>query len=297
MKRANSFKMDTLLGHEFKVQNKGLVRVIDYMGNDAAIVQMARCSYGEGTKTVNEDRGLIRYLMEHAHTSPFEGCVIKLHLKMPIFVARQWIRHRTASLNEYSGRYSEMKDEFFFPEFETIKAQSKTNKQGSDGALDQGDVATWLHSLERGQREAYDTYQYALDHGVSREMARINLPLSIYTEFYWQMNLHNLLHFLKLRCDSHAQKEIRDYADVILDLVREWVPLTAEAFDDFVLEGEKLSRMELAVVRKAYSMTKTQYSEYYLVDTEGMTKRQAEAFCKKVGAEFLPKKKEEGNAG
>lgn len=285
--RAESKELNEIIRKIFPVQNLGHVRVIDYMGNDNAICQMARVSYGEGTKSVNEDRGLIRYLMEHKHTSPFEGCVIKLHLKMPIFVARQWVRHRTAAMNEYSLRYSEMKDEFYVPALDEIQLQSTTNKQGSEDGLNEN-VQKGFQSVTDGlNTEAFARYQEALDEGIAREMARINLPLTSYTEFYWEMNLHNLLHFLRLRCDSHAQKQIRDYADVILhEIVKHWVPVTYEAFNDFIMQGTTLSRVEKEIIRKVFSNSNVGFSEAYL-RAEGLTKRQAKAFCDKVKAFYI----------
>lgn len=242
-----------LIDQEWTVHKEGFIRVVDIMGDDEAVVQMARTSYGKGTKTVNEDRGLIRYLMRHAHTSPFEGAVIKLHIKMPIFVARQWIRHRTASLNEYSARYSEVKDSFFIPQMGEVMGQSKTNKQGSQGALSNEDQQDFIDETELTAKEAYTEYQHQLEKGVSREMARINLPLSCYTEMYWQMNLHNLLHFCKLRSHPHAQKEIRAYSDIILhEIIKEWVPHTYEAFIDYVMEAAHFSNKEMDLVRKMF---------------------------------------------
>lgn len=285
--RASSSELDTILGKTFPVQNLGHVRVIDYMGNDNAIVQMARVSYGEGTKTLNEDRGLIRYLMEHKHTSPFEGCVLKLHLKMPIFVARQWVRHRTAAMNEYSARYSEMRDEFYHPELSEIQLQSTSNKQGSEAGLD-AENQQWFQSITKASSQlAMEDYKEALDKGVAREMARINMPLSAYTEFYWEMNLHNLLHFLRLRCDSHAQKQIRDYADVILnEVVKLWVPHTYEAFVDFVMEAVTLSRMELQFLKSLLDNNFGEDRAFLLSDLKknNLSQRQAIAFSKKLGA-------------
>lgn len=287
--RNNSPELDLILEKEFRVQNLGFVRVVDYQGNDQSVVQAARCSYGKGTKTVNEDRGLIRYLMEHKHTSPFEMCSITLHLKMPIFVARQWIRHRTVSLNEYSARYSEMRDEFYHPELDEIQLQSTTNKQGSEEGLEQANQE-WFQGITKASGQlAMEDYKEALDKGVAREMARINMPLSSYTEMYWKINLHNLLHFLRLRCDSHAQKQIRDYADVILnEIVKVWVPHTYEAFIDFVMEARCFSRMEMAFLIK---LLETNFGEarallFSDLKEQGMSKRQAEALAKKLGAEF-----------
>lgn len=253
--RPNSPELDAILGQPFECLDKGFVRVIDYMGNDAAIVQMARVSYGEGTKTVNEDRGLIRYLMRHDHTSPFEGCELKLHLKMPIFIARQWIRHRMASLNEYSGRYSVMKDEFYFPHQANIAVQSEENKQGRGAAMDIETAERFLETLQGACTHSYADYQDAIEAGVSREVARIGLPLNLYTEFYWKIDLHNLLHFLRLRADSHAQYEIRVYAETIKDIVRQWVPHTYEAAVDYRFNAVKLSAGAIDAVRHLITNT------------------------------------------
>jgi len=270
-----------MLGHQFPVHNLGHVRVIDYMGDDNAIVQMARVSYGEGTKTVNEDRGLIRYLMAHRHTSPFEGCVVKLHLKMPIFVARQWVRHRTASMNEYSGRYSEMKDECYLPDLDYILAQSKTNKQGSAGELDQEFKERFREVFENDQKEIFSHYKEAIVMDVAREMARINLPLSTYTEFYWQMNLHNLLHFCSLRSDPHAQREIRDFSDIILhEIIKAWVPHTYEAFMEYVMNAQSFSATELSIMKDM--LAGEVYEPQQLPSWANLSKREQEAFLKKV---------------
>lgn len=228
------------------VLDHGFVRLVDWMGDDTAVVDAARVSYGPGTSRVSDNRNLIRYLMRHRHTSPFEQCEIKLHLKMPIFVARQWIRHRTASLNEVSGRYSVIKDEFYLPGAEGWRTQSTTNKQGSDGAHQLGFMIdseyTDLFSSIK------DTYTIAIDKGVAREQARIALPLSTYTEFYWKIDVHNLLHFLSLRMDDHAQQEIRVYAEAIAEIVSEWMPETWQAFVDYRLDAVTLTRLDVAIL-------------------------------------------------
>ena len=249
LERCSSPALDAILGVPFKVLDKGFIRVIDYMGDEAAVAQMARVSYGKGTKSINEDKGLLRYLMRHRHTSPYEGNEIKLHIKMPIFVMRQWIRHRTANVNEYSARYSEMPDEFYFPELEKIKLQDTKNKQGSDGEVDMVKRETFLSALQQGCAWMFDKYSTALGDGIAREMARIGLPLNIYTECYWKIDLHNLLHFLSLRCDPHAQYEIRAFADVILnDIVKAWVPNIHKAFHDYVINGATFSEQELEAI-------------------------------------------------
>jgi thymidylate synthase (FAD) len=252
MTRAASEYLNSIIGTQFPILDQGHVRVIDYMGNDAAVVQMARCSYGAGTTTMNEDEGLIRYLMRHRHTSPFEGCELKLHIKMPIFVARQWIRHRMASPNEYSGRYSLMKDEFYLPDLERLGRQSTTNKQGtSDQGYSAEDAALILDNLKGSGKTAFENYAWLVSDEVdlARELARINLPLSTYTEMYWKIDLHNLLHFLSLRMDSHAQYEIRVYADLIGSIVEQWMPMTWKAFEDYRLNGVTFSAIEMKVLK------------------------------------------------
>ena len=209
------------MGREFRVLNKGFVRLVDYLGGDARIVQAARVSYQEGTKTVREDSALIDYLVRHKHTSPLEQVVLTFHLKLPIFVARQWLRHRTARLNEISGRYSVMRDEFYLPDEAQVRQQSAANKQGrSDEEVPAELRAKTLELLQTGQQGAYTAYQELLDEDVARELARVNLPLSLYTEMYWQIDLHNLFHFLRLRLDAHAQYEIRVYGEAVAEIAR-----------------------------------------------------------------------------
>jgi thymidylate synthase (FAD) len=228
----------------------GFVRVVDYMGDDAAVVQAARVSYGKGTRKVSEDRGLLRYLMRHRHTTPFEMCELKLHVKLPIFVARQWIRHRTANVNEISARYSVLDREFYLPRAEDLAVQSANNKQGRGDALTPEASARVLDLLRRDALQSYATYEELLDdHGLARELARMNLPVSWYTQWYWKIDLHNLLHFLALRIDPHAQYEIRVYGEAIASLVKAWVPQTWEAFEDFRIGGATLSRQMLDVIR------------------------------------------------
>jgi thymidylate synthase (FAD) len=212
---------------------------------DYAIAQMARVSYGQGTKSVNEDKGLIRYLLRHNHTSPFEGIDFKLHMKMPIFIARQMIRHRTVSLNEISGRYSVMKDEFYIPDVEDLRKQSTTNKQGGEEVFDKESSQEFVDKINLNCKDAYSLYLQMLDAGVSREQARMVLPLNLYTEWYWKQNLHNLLHLLSLRADAHAQKEIRVYADAILELITPLVPWTIEAWNDYHPMREAISLTKL----------------------------------------------------
>jgi len=242
---------EAILDAEFKVHDIGFVRLVDYLGGDERIVQAARVSYGAGTKTVREDAGLIDYLLRNEHTSPLEQVVLTFHIKMPIFVARQWIRHRTARVNEISGRYSEMKDEFWLPELDAVARQSADNKQGRETEpLPAAEAAAVIESLEKGQREAFAAYRRLLDAGVARELARVNLPLSMYTEWYWQIDLHNLFRFLSLRLDAHAQREIRDYAAVLLDIARKVAPHACDSFERHLLNGVRLSSDEVDAVRR-----------------------------------------------
>ncbi len=240
---------EAILDKEFKVLDKGFIRLVDYMGSDARIVQAARVSYGAGTKTVREDKGLINYLLRNEHTSPFEQVVFTFHVKLPIFVARQWIRHRTARLNEISGRYSIMNDDFYVPSVDDIAFQSSDNKQGRSKNVVPDDLKKKiLDILTEGQDKSYADYTEMVESGIARELARINLPLSTYTEWYWQIDLKNLFHFLKLRMDSHAQKEIRDYGFVMFDMVKKVCPLACEAFENHILGGCRLSEAERKAV-------------------------------------------------
>jgi len=268
-----------LLEKEFKCLNYGFVRLIDIMGDDSSIVQAARVSYGKGTKTVNEDRGLIRYLMRHRHTTPFEMVEFKFHIKLPIFVARQWIRHRTANVNEYSGRYSEMKDEFYIPELEQIRFQSQINKQGrSEETLDENTSKEILQLLKANQLKSYEDYKALLDKGLTREIARITLPLSNYTEWYWKIDLHNLFHFLNLRLDSHAQYEIRVYAEAIANIVKVVVPLAWEAFEDYQLNSMYFSRQELKIIKKYLDINSLEQLE----NSDNLSKRELNEFKEKI---------------
>lgn len=250
---ARLFQLHDVLDH-------GFVRVVDYMGDDGAIVQAARVSYGKGTKAARSDRGLIRYLMRHRHTTPFEMCELKLHVKLPIFVARQWIRHRTANVNEISARYSILDREFYLPAPDQISVQSSSNRQGRGDTLDPDQANRVLDLLRRDATQTYATYEALLNDGgdgevvdpgqpqLARELARVNLTLNTYTQWYWKVDLHNLLHFLALRMDPHAQYEIRVYADMIGGLVRDWVPAAYEAFEDYRLGAELFSREEVALI-------------------------------------------------
>lgn len=239
---------EALLDQEIKVLDKGFVRLVDYLGGDARIVQSARVSYGEGTKTVRQDRGLIHYLLKNAHTSPFEQVQLTFHTKMPIFVARQWVRHRTARLNEISGRYSVMRDEFYVPDAEHVCAQSVSNKQGRGDPLPADEALVIIEALEREQRDTYANYEKLLEQNVARELARVNLPNSLYTEWYWQIDLHNLFHFLRLRLDAHAQYEIRVYAEAMAQCAKAVAPLAYEAFEEHVLGAVTFSRAECQAV-------------------------------------------------
>ena len=242
---------EAILDREFPVLDKGFIRLVDYLGGDERVVQSARVSYGKGTKSYREDSGLIDYLLRHSHTSPFEQVALTFHVKLPIFVARQWVRHRTAKLNEVSGRYSVMKDDFYVPAPENVALQSTDNKQGrSSEALDHEFVEKTRATFSGGQKTAYAAYSSIVEEGIARELARINLPLSLYTEWYWQIDLHNLFHFLKLRLDSHAQKEIRLYAEVLLDITKKVAPCCCESFERHILNGVQFSGEEFKELRK-----------------------------------------------
>ncbi len=244
---------ENVLNKEFKCLNHGFVRLVDIMGDDSSIVQAARVSYGQGTKTIREDKGLINYLLSHAHTSPFEMVEFKFHCKMPIFVARQWIRHRTASVNEISGRYSEMKDEFYVPEIGKVNIQSKDNKQGRCEELEIELQKSIIDSMTEEQRRLYDSYRDYLEKGTAKELARIDLPLSLYTEWYWKIDLHNLFHFLRLRLDAHAQYEIRVFGEVMYEIVKECCPMASEAFEEHVLHSKKFSKTEMQILKSVIS--------------------------------------------
>ncbi len=237
---------EEILDKEYPVLDHGFVRLVDYLGSDQRIVQSARVSYGEGTKTYRQDKGLINYLMRNDHTSPFEQVVFTFHVKMPIFVARQWTRHRTARMNEISGRYSVMKDEVYIPAPDCIALQSDDNKQGRAAEPVSEETAEMVRKIMAEDSErAFGNYHKLLDMGIAREISRIDLPLSLYTEFYWEIDLHNLFHFLKLRLDGHAQYEIREYALVMLEIVKKVCPIAAEAFENHKLKGRSFSGREM----------------------------------------------------
>ena len=253
--------IEKILYQVFPALDHGFIRVVDYMGDDQAVVQAARVSYGKGTTRVSEDRGLIRYLMRHRHSTPFEMCEIKLHVKLPMFIARQWIRHRTASINEYSARYSVLDKEFYIPAAKDLAVQSLSNRQGRGDILSEKNSKEALDMLKRDAEKCFDTYEYLLNEksngdiidenreGLARELARINLTLNTYTQWYWKTNLHNLMNFIYLRADSHAQYEIRVYADIIYEIMKAWVPITAEAFNSYRSGSIELSAEAMKVIK------------------------------------------------
>jgi thymidylate synthase (FAD) len=279
-RRAVAPGLEAMLYEPMPALDHGFIRVVDYMGDDAAIVQAARVSYGRGTRKVSDDRGLIRYLMRHWHSTPFEMCEIKYHVKLPIFVARQWIRHRTANVNEYSARYSVLDKEFYIPAPEQLAAQSDNNRQGRGAVLDGEAAAQVLRLLRDDAERTWRDYAWMLNEdehgapvdpgrsGLARELARINLTLGTYTQWYWKTDLHNLMHFLRLRADAHAQYEIRVYAEKMLDTLDAWVPLAAEAFRDYRLGAAQLSAGALALVRRMLA------GESVRQDDSGLSKRE-----------------------
>ncbi len=263
------------------VLDHGFIRVIDYMGDDNAITQAARVSYGKGTKSVQNDEGLIRYLMRHWHSTPFEMCEIKLHVKLPVFVARQWIRHRTANVNEYSARYSILDREFYIPAPEDLAAQSVINNQGRGEALSGEEAQRVLRYLQDDATRCYDHYEEMIgqddQQGLARELARMNLPANIFTQWYWKVDLHNLFHFLRLRADAHAQYEIRVYADAICEVVKDWVPFAYGAFEDYRLGGAQLSGKALDCLRRMLK------GEEVTQETSGMSKGEWREFEGVIG--------------
>ena len=261
-KRVTSPELENILYEAIPVLDHGFVRVVDYMGDDSSIVQAARVSYGKGTKKVSTDSGLIKYLMRHRHSTPFEMCEIKYHVKLPIFVARQWIRHRTANVNEYSARYSILDKEFYLPTKENLAAQSTNNRQGRGEVINGKQADNILDMLKKDAEQTYANYEIMLNEkfdgskindsnkGLARELARMNLTLNTYTQWYWKTDLLNLLNFLSLRADSHAQYEIRAYADVMIDSLKRWVPITFDAFMDYRVGGMELSSKAKKVIQK-----------------------------------------------
>ena len=259
--RPVALALEKVLYQPFKVLDKGFIRIVDYMGNDSSIVQAARVSYGKGTKKKSLDEGLIRYLLRHKHTTPFEMCEIKLHVKLPIFIARQWIRHRTANVNEYSARYSILEDEFYIPKIANLAEQSSSNKQGRGKKITEGLAAKIIKILKDDSTRCYNNYLWMLNENntqgydetrdsLSRELARINLTLNTYTEWYWKIDLHNFMHFLSLRADHHSQFEIRAYADVLIKILKKWVPITYKAFCSYMLNSAELSQEALQVIKE-----------------------------------------------
>jgi thymidylate synthase (FAD) len=279
-RRATVPVLEELLYEAIPVLDHGFIRVIDYMGDDAAIVQAARVSYGKGTKKVSEDAGLIRYLMRHWHSTPFEMCEIKFHVKLPMFVARQWIRHRTANVNEYSARYSILDREFYVPSPEHLAAQSTVNNQGRGEVLEGKEAEQALEWLKNDAAQCYDHYQAMLNadpagnvidenrKGLARELARMNLPVSAYTQWYWKTDLHNLFHFLRLRADPHAQYEIRAYAEAMIDVTKKWVPIAAQAFEDYRMNAASLSSKGIDIVRRMLK------GENVTQESSGLSKRE-----------------------
>ena len=284
--RAVSEGMESHLYKAHDVLDHGFIRVIDYMGDDAAICQAARVSYGKGTKSVQNDEGLIRYLMRHWHSTPFEMCEIKLHVKLPVFVARQWIRHRTANVNEYSARYSILDREFYIPEPSALAAQSSINNQGRGETLQGAEAARVLDILKSDSHRAYDHYEEMLGEtdadgapqsGLARELARMNLPANIYTQWYWKVDLHNLFHFLRLRADPHAQMEIRVYAEAIAAVVADWVPAAYGAFEDYRMGGVTLSSKAIDCVKRMLQ------GEEVTQESSGMSKGEWREFKGVIG--------------
>ena len=279
-KRVTVAELENILYEAIPILDHGFIRVIDYMGDDTSIVQAARVSYGKGTKKVSTDSGLIKYLMRHWHSTPFEMCEIKYHVKLPIFIARQWIRHRTANVNEYSARYSILDKEFYLPSLENLAAQSQSNRQGRGDVLTGEQAKKVLDLLKKDAEQTYDNYETMLNErydgsvidekqvGLARELARMNLTLNTYTQWYWKTDLLNLMNFLRLRADHHAQFEIRAYADAMLDTVKRWVPITYDAFLDYRVGGTEVSLKGKKIIQKLISGEK--------VDAEksGLSKRE-----------------------
>ena len=279
-KRVTSPELEKILYDVIPILDHGFVRVIDYMGNDSSIVQAARVSYGKGTKKISSDTGLIKYLMRHWHSTPFEMCEIKYHIKLPIFIARQWIRHRTANVNEYSARYSILDKEFYLPSMKNLAAQSKNNRQGRGEILTGQQAKDVLELLKNDAERTYDNYEKMLNerydgtiidennNGLARELARMNLTLNTYTQWYWKIDLLNLMNFLRLRADEHAQYEIRAYAEVMLDVLKKWVPTTYDAFMDYRVGGTEVSLKGKQIIKKMLKGEKISY------ENSGLSKRE-----------------------
>tara|TARA_B100000315_G_scaffold138027_1_gene127070 strand:- start:306 stop:1253 length:948 start_codon:yes stop_codon:yes gene_type:complete len=279
-KRVTASELETILYQAIPVLDHGFIRVVDYMGDDSSVVQAARVSYGKGTKKVSTDTGLIKYLMRHWHSTPFEMCEIKYHVKLPIFIARQWIRHRTANVNEYSARYSILDKEFYLPVPEHLATQSKNNRQGRGDVVEGEQAKQVLEILKKDAEQTYNNYETILNErydgtvieenkiGLARELARMNLTLNTYTQWYWKTDLLNLMNFLRLRADLHAQYEIRAYADLMLDTLKKWVPITYEAFMDYRIGGTEISGKGKAVIQKLIK------GESVLMEGSGLSKRE-----------------------
>ena len=279
-KRVTVANLENILYEAIPILDHGFIRVIDYMGDDTSIVQAARVSYGKGTKKVSTDSGLIKYLMRHWHSTPFEMCEIKYHVKLPIFIARQWIRHRTANVNEYSARYSILDKEFYLPAVENLAAQSQSNRQGRGDVLTGEQAKKVLDLLKKDAEQTYDNYETMLNErydgsvidekqvGLARELARMNLTLNTYTQWYWKTDLLNLMNFLRLRADHHAQFEIRAYADAMLDTVKRWVPITYDAFMDYRVGGTEVSSKGKKIIQKLIS------GEEINAEKSGLSKRE-----------------------
>ena len=279
-KRVTVAELENILYEAIPILDHGFIRVIDYMGDDTSIVQAARVSYGKGTKKVSTDSGLIKYLMRHWHSTPFEMCEIKYHVKLPIFIARQWIRHRTANVNEYSARYSILDKEFYLPAVENLAAQSQSNRQGRGDILTGDQAKKVLDLLKKDAEQTYDNYETMLNErydgsvidekqvGLARELARMNLTLNTYTQWYWKTDLLNLMNFLRLRADHHAQYEIRAYADAMLDTVKKWVPITYDAFMDYRVGGTEVSSKGKKIIQKLIS------GEEIDAEKSGLSKRE-----------------------
>jgi thymidylate synthase (FAD) len=288
-RRATVQAIEDILYEPIKVLDHGFIRVVDYMGDDEAVVQSARVSYGRGTKKISQDRGLIRYLMRHWHTTPFEMCEIKFHVKLPIFVARQWIRHRTANVNEYSARYSILDKEFYIPAPANLASQSDSNRQGRGDVLEGAEAHQVLELLKNDSEKSYEHYMQMLNlndntdevldpnkKGLTRELARMNLPVNYYTQWYWKIDLNNLMHFLMLRADPHAQYEIRVYAEAMIDVLKKWVPFTFEAFMDYRVNSANLSAQMLDIVKRMIAGEKVNQ------ENSGLTQREWDELAQKL---------------
>ncbi len=266
-----------LINKEFKVLDKGFIRIVDFMGNEDSIVNAARISYGKGTKTSRDDRALLRYLMRHRHTSPFEMTEITLHIKAPIFIVRQWVRHRTANFNEYSARYSELENEFYYPSQNILGRQSEINKQCSEGSFHDEDYNEIISTMQNICKSAYEAYEKLLKKGLARESARGILPINIYTQFYWKIDAHNLMHFLRLRLPTNAQQEIREYALIIYDIFKQWMPNVIDAFEEYMLSSKTYSKTENEIVNQC--LDKAQFET--LVRDASLSQREMAELLKK----------------